>query len=90
MNEAEVGHGGAQEEWRGKQKSTYASIALQFIVAVLLAFIGFTLQGLRTDTATSLATSQANQVAIGGISSKLDDINNRLDRLERTQDAGRD
>lgn len=65
---------------------TVLSVGLQFIIAVLLAFIGFVLQRLGKDVAGSLLIGQENQVAIGRIDSKLDDINSRLDRLERAQD----
>lgn len=80
----EVGH---ETNGHGKSRSTYISIALQFLIAVLLAFIGFTLQQLHADTENSLKIAQENQVAIGTIDSKLDGINGRLERLERAQDA---
>lgn len=81
----EVGHEGNGNEKLGKV--TYVRLVVEFGIAVLLAFIGFTLQGMRADTATSLEIGQQNQVAISRMESKLDGINNRLDRLERTQDA---
>lgn len=59
---------------------------LQFIIAILLAFIGFVLQNLRRDTENSLKIAQSNQVAIGQLASKLDDLGDRLDRLERVSD----
>lgn len=76
-----VGHEGNNS--RGVR---YASVGLQFLIAVLLAFIGFTLQGLGKDTAAALAGVQEAQVSISRMESKLDGINARLDRLERAQD----
>lgn len=78
---ADVGHGAKR-----KRGVNYVSVALQFIVAVLLAFIGFTLQGLRTDTTTALTGVQQTQVSISRIDSKIDGITDRLERLERIQD----
>lgn len=86
VGNARVGHAGDREEGGGMKGANYVSIGLQFIVAVLLAFIGFTLQSLHGDTATSLRIAQENQVVIGQLDSKLTDIGSRLNRLERTQD----
>jgi hypothetical protein len=90
---SEVGHG---EPSSGKPQITgHIRMGIEFILAVLLAFIAFTVNELNDSTSKALTISQASQIAIGRVEAKLDATNQRLDatnqrldRLERSQDRG--
>lgn len=78
----DVGHEGVGR--RGKL--SYARLVIEFLIAGLLAFIGFTLQQMNeSQTRLDSAVTQL-QMTTTRTEAKVDDISSRLDRLERTQD----
>lgn len=62
------------------------SVALEFTIAVLLAFAGFTMRAIVVRLTEAHAGVQALRVAVAGIVAQLEDLGDRISRLERTQD----